>query len=271
MIYIIAGGIVAALIALYIFLIAPGRMPGGTGKSVWISNYAHRGLHSKDRTVPENSLTAFMLAVEAGYGIELDIQLTADEQVVVFHDDNLLRVCGVEKYVKDCTYEELLQYRLNGTDERIPLFIDVLSLIAGRAPLIVELKTSKRNALLCAKGAELLDGYNGAYVIESFNPAIVRWFKKHRPGVVRGQLSMGIKGYGGLPRWQGLLLSALLTNVAARPQFAAFRHEDSHGKLKLWLYRLLGGVLVGWTVRDGDDIEYCKRFFDSIIFEHFKP
>lgn len=269
MICIIAGGAAAALAALYIFLIAPGKAKG-TGKTAWALSYAHRGLHSKDKSVPENSLAAFSLAAEAGYGIELDIQLTADEQVVVFHDDTLTRVCGIDKAVKDCAYEELLHCALHGTQERIPLFSDVLSLVGGRVPLIVELKTSKRNALLCEKSAELLDGYNGAYVIESFNPAIVRWFRKHRPGVVRGQLSMEIKGYRGLPRWQGFLLSSLLTNAASRPHFVAFRHEDSHGSIRLKLYRLLGGILVGWTVRDGDDIDYCKRFFDCIIFEHFR-
>jgi glycerophosphoryl diester phosphodiesterase len=270
LLFIIAGGAAAALIALYMFLIAPGRISRHADKSVWIASYAHRGFHSKDKSIPENSLAAFLLAVSEGYGIELDIQLSADEKVVVFHDDTLLRVCGVDKAVKDCTYKELKTYRLHGTEEFIPLLSDVLSLVAGRVPLIVELKTSNRNALLCAKAAELLDGYEGNYAIESFNPAIVRWFRKHRPNVVRGQLAMRLKGYGTLPLHQGLILSGMLANFTARPHFAAFRHEDSR-RISLRLFRLLGGKLVGWTVRDTDDIEHCKDFFDTIIFEYFKP
>ncbi len=260
---------IAIAIAIYIFLLAPGRLPETGG--VWDASYAHRGLHSKDKSVPENSLAAFSLAAEKGYGIELDIQLTADEQVVVFHDDSLKRVCGVDKALCDCTYEELRQLRLHDTDERIPLFSDVLSLVGGRVPLIVELKNSKRNALLCAKGAGLLDEYKGAYVIESFNPGIVRWFKKHRPLVVRGQLAAGLKDYASLPFYQGMILTLLLANFAARPHFVAFRHEHSHYKARLSLFRALGGKLVAWTVRDTDDIAYCLKRFDVIIFEFFEP
>lgn len=270
MIFIVIGCIIVALIALYIFLLAPGRLHEKDG-AVWNASYAHRGLHSKDKSISENSLAAFSLAAAEGYGIELDIQLTADGQVVVFHDDSLKRVCGVDKALCDCSYEELRQYRLNGTDERIPLFSDVLMLVGGRVPLIVELKNSKRNALLCAKGAELLDAYNGAYVIESFNPGIVRWFRKHRPAVIRGQLAAGRKDYASLPFYQGLILTLLLANFAARPHFVAFKHEDSHHKARLSLYGALGGKLVAWTVRDTDDIAYCGKYFDVIIFEYFTP
>lgn len=270
MIFIIIGCIIAVLIILYLFLLAPGRLPKAGG-ALWDTFYAHRGLHSKDRTIPENSLAAFSRAAFEGYGIELDIQLTLDEKVVVFHDDDLKRVCGVDKQLCDCTYEELQAYRLHKTNERIPLFTDVLALIDGRVPIIVELKNSKRNTLLCEKGAKLLDAYKGAYLIESFNPGIVRWFKKHRPGVIRGQLAAGLKDYAPLPTYQGAILTLLLANFAARPHFVAFKHEDSHHKLRLRLFSLLGGKLVGWTVRDTDDIGYCARFFDVIIFEHFKP
>ena len=261
----------AAVFALYIFLIAPGRLPKAAPAALWQARYAHRGLHDKQDTLPENSLAAFAAAVEAGYGIELDLRLTADDQVVVFHDHNLKRVCGVDRDVADCTYEELQGYRLSGTEERIPLFTEVLALVDGRAPFIIEMKSTKRNTALCEKAAALLDAYSGPYCIESFHPGIVMWFKKHRPGVVRGQLAAGYRQYAGLPGWQKLLLSSLFTNVFARPHFVAFRHEDAHAKLKLWLYRLPGGKLVGWTVRDTDDIAWCERFFDVIIFEYFKP
>lgn len=270
MIFIIAGGVADALILLYIFLIAPGRV-SDKDSPIWNTHYAHRGLHSKDKSVPENSLAAFALAAAEGYGIELDIQLTADEQVVVFHDNDLKRVCGIDKPLKDCTYDELLTYRLHDTDERIPLFSEVLSIVGGRVPIIVELKNSKRNALLCTKAAAMLEAYKGPFVIESFNPAIVNWFKNNRPGIVRGQLAAGVNEYGDTPKYQAVVLTLLLANIAGRPHFVAYRHEDSHHRLRLRLFKLLGGKLVGWTVKDTDDINYCLKAFDVIIFEHFRP
>ena len=263
--------VLAAIFTLYAFLLAPGRQPKAAPAALWQARYAHRGLHDKLNTVPENSLAAFAAAVEAGYGIELDLNLTTDDQVVVFHDQSLMRICGVEKDVGDCSCAELRACVLSGTDERIPLFTEVLRLVDGRVPLVVELKATKRNKALCEKAAALLDDYAGPYCIESFHPGIVTWFRKNRPDVVRGQLAAGFKQYGALPWWQALLLSSLITSINTRPHFVAFRHEDAHGKLKLWLYRLLGGRIVGWTVRDADDIAWCERFFDVIIFEFFKP
>jgi len=271
MTWIIISCIILFLPAAYIALLAPGRYPKNAPEGLWTHCYAHRGLHAKDKSVPENSLAAFSAAAEAGYGMELDINLTKDGQVVVFHDDSLKRVCGVDKLITDCTYPELLQYRLHDTEQKIPLLTDVLSLVAGRAPLIVELKVTRNNRELCQKAAAILDSYAGPYCIESFHPGIVRWFYKNRPQVVRGQLAAGFKDYSGIPAYQALLLSSLLVNAAARPHFAAYKHEDSHGKLRLALYRLLGGKLVAWTVRDGDDTDDCKKRFDVIIFEFFRP
>lgn len=263
--------VLVAVFVLYMFLLAPGFLPKAAPSRLWKTRYAHRGLHDRDNTIPENSLPAFSSAVSANYGIELDLNLTTDDQVVVFHDDNLKRICGIDRKIADCSWEELLQYRLSGTEERIPLFSEVLSLVGGRVPFIIEFKNTKRNKALCEKAAALLDTYDGPYCIESFHPGIVAWFRKHRPNVVRGQLAAGRKEYGRLPVWQVILLSSMLTNVSSRPHFAAYRHEDSHRKFKLWLFRRLGGKLVGWTVRDMDDIEWCKRYFDVIIFEYFRP
>lgn len=105
--------------------------------------YAHRGLHCAQDGIPENSLPAFRRAVEAGYGIELDLHLTTDGQLVVFHDDTLDRVCGVTGRVDEKSYAELQQLRLLGTEERIPLFSEVLDIVAGKIPMIVEVKYQK--------------------------------------------------------------------------------------------------------------------------------
>lgn len=271
----IAVYIIAALVAvfgIYLFLLAPGRQLKSAPPALWQTRYAHRGLHDqKNAAPPENSMAAFAAAIEAGYGMELDINLTTDDQVVVFHDDNLKRICGVDKRVADCSWEELQALRLSGTEHRIPLFSELLALVDGRAPLVVELKATKRNAALCEKAAAMLDAYKGPYCIESFHPGIVAWFKKNRPEVVRGQLAAGIREYGKQTFLQKLILSAMLANVWARPHFAAYRHEDSHGRLRLKLFRMMGGKLVAWTVRGTDDVGWCERFFNAIIFEYFRP
>lgn len=260
-----------ALFSLYIFLLAPGRKPKNGYNTLFSIHYAHRGLHTKDGAVPENSSAAFEAAAKAGYGIELDVHITADGELIVFHDDDFKHICGVQKSVWECTYKELSEFRLLNTDEKIPLLSEVLNQTAGRSPLIVELKNGKNNKTLCEKTAALLDSYNGAYCIESFHPMIVRWFYKNRPQVVRGQLAAGRRQYKNVPFYQGVLLSALFTNILGRPHFVAYRHEDSHQNINLHIARMLGAKLLGWTARDKDEFAFCERLFDAVIFEFFMP
>ena len=141
----------------------------------------------------------------------------------------------------------------------------------GRVPLIVELKSNRRYRVLCAKAAVLLDDYKGLYCIESFDPRIVRWFMKNRPHVVRGQLSAGTKSYEATPFYKALLMSALLCNVATRPHFVAYCHQDARSKLGLKTYRFLGGKLVAWTVQNAESMEKHQRLFHAMIFEFFRP
>lgn len=263
--------VTVGVILLYLFMISPAQLPPNSDTRLWQYHYAHRGLHNKDQSIPENSVLAFEKAVEAGYGMELDINLSADGQVVVFHDDNLLRVCGVDKLITDCSLTELLGYRLEQTGEGILLLTDVLKRVNGQTPLIVELKNTKNWQLLCEKAAAILDHYPGSYCVESFHPGIVRWFYKNRPLVIRGQLSANHRSFEELPVWQSLMIASILTNVAARPHFVAYDHKDAHHRLSLRLFRQLGGKLAGWAIRDMDDPLRCMRFFDVIIFEFFRP
>ncbi|TVR06529.1 MAG: glycerophosphodiester phosphodiesterase [Spirochaetaceae bacterium] len=259
------------LAVLWLFLIAPARTGRRWCTPLFDRHFAHRGLHTPDGTIPENSLPAFAAACEAGYGIELDVQLSADGQVVVFHDDDLVRVCNDPRAVADLSTDALSRLRLFDTAERIPLLSEVLALVGGRVPLIVELKDGPRNDVLCTETARLLDRYIGPYCIESFHPGIVRWFRRNRSGVVRGQLSAGSSTFDKQRAPVRFLLVQLLTNVATRPHFVAFRHQDGVGRLRLRLVRLLGGALVGWTVKETDDRERCLRFFDVLIFEFWRP
>ena len=182
-------GAAVLLASVPLFMLAPGRVTKRQRAPFQNVNFAHRGLHSRDKSVPENSLEAFELASRAGYGIELDVQLSKDGQVVVFHDDDLKRVCGVDCRVDERTYAELTELRLCGTEYTVPLFTEVLATVRGRSPLIVELKRGRRNIELCEKTYALLAEYRGDVCIESFDPFIVAWFRFHAPELLRGQLT----------------------------------------------------------------------------------
>ncbi len=249
-----------------LFLLSPGSATKRQRAPFLGRNYAHRGLHSEDRSVPENSLEAFRLAGRAGYGAELDVQLTKDGQVVVFHDDTLERVCGVRARVDEKSYDELRMLRLCGTEQRIPLFSEVLEVYGGRGPLIVELKNGRRNRELCEKTYALLSDYPGEVCIESFNPLIVRWFRLHARDLVRGQLACPRKEYGTAvsPR-MAFLLSHCLLNFLSRPQFIAYR--IGRRPLSVRLSEAMGAMRFGWTAHNAR-AEWGR---DGVIFEFYRP
>ena len=249
-----------------VFLVAPGRASKKDKKPFMYKNFAHRGLHKKDKTVPENSLAAFERASAYGYGMELDVQLSKDGQVVVFHDDTLNRVCGVDSRVDEKTYDELRQMSLCGSTQTIPLFSEVLKTVRGRGPLIVELKNGKRNEELCEKTYALLSKYSGEYCIESFNPFIVRWFKKNAPEVIRGQLANPPKDYNGeVGPITAVILGNCLLNFLSRPQFIAYKITPKPFTVKLC--EALGAMKVAWTSHDWVN----EKFYDAVIFEFYKP
>lgn len=230
-------------------------------------NYAHRGLHTADRSVPENSLAAFRRAKDAGYGFELDVQFSSDGKVVVFHDDTLDRVTGAEGRVDARTFAELSDLRLCGTEERIPLFSEVLETVRGGGPLIVELKNGPRNSDLCRETLKLLRTYPGVYCIESFNPFIVNWFRKNAPDVVRGQLSAP---YADLKKDAGSALAAFLLSRCAfsflnRPDFIAYKIGNR--PRKVLRMRKKGVMLFAWTPHEPRDPEEN----DGVIFEFYEP
>ncbi len=255
-----------AAAALPLFLLAPGR--AGKKKAPFVGrSFAHRGLHTEDRSVPENSLAAFRRAVEAGYGIELDVQLSREGEVVVFHDDTLDRVCGVPGRVDARSLPALRRLRLCGTEEGIPLFSEVLRLVAGRVPLIVELKTGHRNRLLCEKALAYLRRYEGPACIESFDPRIVAWFRFHAPERFRGQLAQLPEEYrkDGMNPAVAFALGNTLLNAAARPEFIAYRIGPR--PLPVRLAERLGAVPVGWTSHEPGNEEGRG----AVIFEFYTP
>lgn len=262
--------VLAALLAVYLWLIAPARRrPDASALEGWL--YAHRGLHDQEGGATENSVKAFALAVENGFGIELDVQHTKDGQLVVCHDGNLKRVCGVDKKLLDLTYDELCQIPLpDGT--HVPLFSDVLKLVAGRVPLIVEIKhygDVKHNAEAALKQ---LRAYQGAYCVESFHPLAVRYFKQNAPDIVRGQLAWGGRwNRGDLAGAAHFAMKHLLVNCIGRPHFIAYSVPTDH-TLGLWLMkRLYKPLLAAWTIRDQGTLNHAMLDYDYPIFEGFMP
>lgn len=262
----------AVLILLYLLAIMPKLRKNPAMKQFdgWL--YAHRGLHKNKSKAPENSLPAFKLAVEHGFGIELDVQLTKDKVPVVFHDYDLNRACGVDIKVTDLTYEELKKYTLFKSKETIPTFREVLDLVDGKVPLIVELKIPWNPVETCLAASRELKNYKGLYCIESFNPFGLIWYKKHHPEIVRGQLSTDfVKDEIEGNKVQYFILKHLLFNFLTKPDFIAYHHIYKKS-LSFSICRKLYKVkTVAWTIKSQQELDENKGYFDLFIFDKFDP
>ena len=237
--------------------------------------FAHRGLHDPGQRIPENSMTAFRRAMEHGFGAELDVHLMADGNLAVVHDSNLKRVCGTDVLIEDLTAPDLKDYPLAGTEERIPLFRDVLALFEGKTPLVIELKVERDNAAALTDAVmAALKGWKGTYCVESFHPAVLLRLKERYPHVLRGQLSQNFlrdSEVENLSLPVRFILTNLLTTAVTRPDFIAYNWRD-RGNLSLKLMRALYGVHeVGWTVRERKTMEGLDQAGVTPIFEGFCP
>ena len=263
--------IFAALLLLFV-LATRGRTghPGLEALRGW--NYAHRGLHGNG--VPENSMAAFRAALDRGYGIELDIHLIRDGGLAVIHDSRLVRTTGRDGCVEDLTTEELANYKLEGTGETIPTFRQVLDLFGGRAPLIVELKPERGNhAALAEAACRMLESYTGPYCIESFDPRCIYWLKKHRPDIIRGQLTEDFfHSKTKLPWYLAAVLTHNLLNFLTQPDFVAYKFTDRKRTPANLLWKKLWGVQgVTWTLRSPEEYAAAKAEGWLPIFEYFEP
>lgn len=259
------------LILAVLYLLAIQGRSGHKGlKDIRGWSYAHRGLHSKG--IPENSMAAFRAALENGYGIELDVHLLSDGNLAVMHDSDLLRTTGAEGKIEDLTTADLKKYRLDGTEETIPEFRQVLELYAGKAPLVVELKVSGGNyAALTEATCRMMDTYDGVYCIESFDPRCLLWLKKHRPDIIRGQLTENyFASKSKLPFILKVILGKNLGNFLTRPDFVAYRYKDRHSTLsnRICMRRMTG---VTWTVQTQEEFDTAVREGWVPIFEGFRP
>ena len=265
-------GILLAFFALYLFLIAPRRLHRPDASALAPRLYAHRGLHDGNQTVAENGLPAFQKAIDAGYGIELDVQLSRDGVLMVFHDESLKRVCGVDRPLRELTREELAHIPLPD-GSAIPTFREVLALVKGQVPLIVEVKYHGSVTANAASAWEHLREYQGPYCVESFHPLAMRYFRQHAPQVLRGQLAAGGKyhkgGETGFAAW--FAMKYLLVNVVSRPHFVAYDvHTDRNLSMAL-MKHAFHPLLAAWTVRDEKTLAYARKAYQMPIFERFLP
>ncbi len=263
-------GIITLLLVLFLYSLYPGRRRSTAPFDAL--PIAHRGLHTEDGEAPENSLAAFIRAKQAGYAVELDIQFTKDKQIVVFHDATLERVCGVNKRVDELTYSELANLPLQGGRERIPLFEEALQAL-GDTPLVCEIKSYGANSdtSLCSAAWPLLKTYRGPLCIESFNPFMVQWFYKNHPEVMRGILSTCYDDIDEVTFWQGVALTALMTNFLTKPDFIAYDY-DYQDKFPFRLCRAIySPTCIAWTITDAKQNAGYRRRFDNCIFEQFYP
>ncbi len=262
--------IIVSLALLYVLSLY-GRKGHNGLKDLQGWSYAHRGLHDVRR--PENSMIAFRAALNGGYGIELDIHLMKDGNLAVIHDHSLLRTAGVDVAIEDLTIQDLEQYRLENTAEKIPTFQEVLELYSGKAPMIVELKAIHGNhGALVDRVMDVLKDYKGVYCIESFDPRCVLYLKKHYPHVIRGQLAENfLAKKSNIPWFFRFLLTCQLGNFLLHPDFVAYKFADRKN-LGNFLVRKLWGVQgVTWTLKTPEEYNIAVQEGWIPIFEDFEP
>ena len=226
---------------------------------------AHRGFHGNG--IPENSKGAFEKAIELGYPIETDVQLTSDLVPVCFHDDTLNRMTGKDGRIWDISYEEVKKLTLADSNEQIMTFEEFLTLVDGRVPLLVEIKSQPpHNEDVARKVVDLLKGYKGEYVIQSFDPRIMKIIRKLDPTIIRGQLIDGERNES-LKPLTNFILSHGLLNFMSKPDFINYNF------VSLPLSRRLkrGKRVLCWTIRNEEDEKKSLPFVEGYVFENIVP
>lgn len=269
MILVIIAAAIVILCAIFLFAVYPSVKGHPDLELLKGAQIAHRGLHDLEPGTPENSLPSFEAAAQKGYIIENDIHVTADGEVVIFHDHDPKRMCGVEGKLEEMTLAEIKQLRLLDTDLQIPTLQECLDLVDGRVPFLIEFKCTDMQTCerLCKAANEILSNYKGKYFVQSFYPPAMGWYKKHRKDVCRGQLSCAFRNGGPL---RNKLLACTMFNFISRPHFLSYCHQDESHPCRR-LNTLLGAFPVGWTYTNQQDIEKTKSKFNTYIFEGFIP
>jgi glycerophosphoryl diester phosphodiesterase len=264
--------LIGGLLVLYLYAIKPNP-PGKKNIEPFLGRYyAHRGLFDNGSEAPENSINAISQAVEMGYGVEFDVRLTIDKVPVVIHDNSLFRSAGVESLVSELSFRDLRELKLFGSNGRIPTLHEVLQTIDGRVPIIVELKQDVGgDTTICDVVAPILDGYKGDYMVESFNPVLMIWYKKNRPSAIRGQLSTNHLKEGKKDFLLNLSLQYLLFNFMVKPDFIAYNHLYGNNLSLMINRRLFGITTAAYTLKSQKELDMNRTRFDILIFDSFTP
>ncbi len=227
--------------------------------------YAHRGYHDMKKNIPENSILAFKRAVRYGYGIELDVHLLKDKNVVVFHDHNLKRVCGINKIIEDCTYDELLNYNLFNTSQKIPLLKEVLLTVNKKVPILIETKMIKFNGELEKTVAKEISSYQGEVLMQSFNPFSVRWFKKNFPKIRRGILISDSLNQGVISI-KNMTLKTFIIDFISKANFISYNAKLLPNKYIS--FKRSKKQIFSWTIKNNKEYEFAKEYSDYLICEN---
>jgi glycerophosphoryl diester phosphodiesterase len=235
---------------------------------------AHRGLHDAAAGVIENTPTAFSAAIAAGYGIELDLQITADGEAVVHHDDALGRLTDGSGPLAALTAAELKRVPFKATSDRIITVGELLDLVAGRTTLLIELKSRyDSDRRLPLRAAQVLSAYGGPAALMSFDPFQIALARDAAPALARGLIAQRARGraentFGARLRRSATYLSNL---VRSRPQFIAYSLLDLPALPPLIARNIFGLPLLTWTVRSEEDQARAAKWADQIIFEGIRP
>lgn len=238
----------------------------------WIQNelIAHRGFHSKDGSVPENSIAAFKEAIQRGYGIEFDINVLGDGTVMCFHDINFKRLCGVDKNLADVDLKYAKTLHLLNTSEQIPTLKEVLDFVDGRVPLLIELKPLGDNDTLCREFMKVMNGYTGKWAMHSFHPKTVLWFKINHPEVIRGQVTEFFKDDPKMKNVTKFLMKTMAFNLFTKPDFINYGVVDMPNKYLDRVFKK-GVTVIGYASQNQEQFDMVKEHYHNSVFEYFEP
>lgn len=226
---------------------------------------AHRGLFDREK-IPENSMLAFDKALEKGYSIEVDVNMTQDGYIVVFHDNSLKRMTGIKNDITTMTLSEIKKFKLLGTENKIPTFEDVLLQVSGKVPILIEVKPNSKYKELMEKLINLLEKYNVKYSIQSFDPRVVYWLKKNTPQISRGQIaSKNIREVKS--RILKILLGKMVFNVITKPNFVSYQYLSINEKFYK-KQKNKGREVIAWTLKNKEDYEKIRDYCDMVVFEN---
>lgn len=234
---------------------------------------AHRGLYCDELLAPENTMEAFRRAIEKNFAIELDVHLTKDYQLAVFHDDSLVRMTGTDVNINTLTMDELREFRLKDTSEHIPCLKEVLDTVKGRVPLFIEIKDTTYNiGKLERVLKKTMQYYKGDFTVMAFNPLRLRWFSKHMSNIPRCQLVPSKKRKINIFRrlFSRFVFSEFIFKRVSKPDILGYS-IDTAQKKKITKALSADAKLYTWTARTQGELNDAEKYSDFITFENFIP